>query len=80
MKGFTIKQILGKVEDTYTTASREFDKFHSPHEGLAIILEEYDELKKEVFRKTQMDAQMYKEAKHLAAMAVRFIYDLELEP
>jgi hypothetical protein len=76
----TIKQILGKVGAEYNSASKEFGKFHNPHEGIAIILEEYLELQAEVFRKTQLKAYMYKEAIHLAAMAVRFIHDLELEP
>lgn len=55
-----------------------FPVFNSAHEGLAIILEEYDELKVEIFKK-QSDydmVKMRKEAIHLGAMALRFIYDI----
>ena len=47
-----------------------FPAFHSSHEGLAIILEEYRELEKEVFKKqSEYDmAKMRKEATHLGAI------------
>ena len=59
-------------------ASEKFDQFNSPHEGLAVILEEYEELKAEVFKKqANYDMnKMSKEAMHLGAMALRFIYDV----
>ena len=59
-------------------AADNFEPFHNTHEGIAVILEEYRELETEVFRKQSdydMD-KMRKEAIHLGAMALRFIYDL----
>lgn len=60
------------------TATRKFGPFHSPHEGLSIIEEEFEELKAEVFQPSHVrstDA-MKKEATQLAAMAIRFLIDL----
>ena len=64
--------------DEATGAARKFGAFHSTHEGLAIIREEYLELEREVFKKqSEYDvAKMRGEAIHLGAMALRFIYDL----
>lgn len=55
-----------------------FPPFRSPHEGLAIILEEYEELKKEVFKQHDVRSTelMRREAKQVAAMALRFMIDL----
>jgi hypothetical protein len=51
---------------------------HSAHEGLAVLLEEVDELKAEVWKKpAQRDvAAMRKEAIQIAAMALRFVLDV----
>jgi len=64
-----------------TEVERAIDKFppfRSPHEGLAIILEEYEELKAEVFKQHHVrDTEaMAKEATQVAAMALRFLMDL----
>ena len=59
-------------------ATNQYGKFKSEHEGLAIIEEEFLELRREVFRKHQ-DRQIYSpatEATQLAAMAIRFLIDL----
>ena len=51
-------------------------KFNSAHEGYAVILEEMDELKAEVWKRHHdMDA-MRKEAVQVAAMALRFLADV----
>lgn len=61
-----------------TLATKKFKVFASPHEGLAIIQEEFEELKAEVFKQHDVRsiALMQKEAKQLAAMAARFMVDL----
>lgn len=66
------------VNKEYKKASHEFRSIISPHEGLAIIQEEFEELKAEVFKnhKLRDQGQMKKEATHLAAMAMRFLIDL----
>ncbi len=52
--------------------------FHSAHEGYAVILEELDELKEEVWKKAKERdiKKMEREAIQVAAMAVRFVADL----
>lgn len=59
-------------------ATKQYKSFHSAHEGLAIIWEEFEELKVEVFKKqSEHDiAQMRREAIHVGAMALRFVYDV----
>ncbi|MCK5016430.1 MAG: hypothetical protein KAS32_05085 [Candidatus Peribacteraceae bacterium] len=59
-------------------AAMKFPPFHSTHEGIAIIREEYIELEDEVFMKqSEYDlVKMRREAVHLGAMALRFIHDL----
>lgn len=56
-----------------------FPAFHSAHEGYAVILEELDELWREV-RSKQLtpgrNERMRKEATQVAAMAMRFILDM----
>lgn len=49
---------------------------HSAHEGYAVILEELDELKAEVWMRDHDVAAMRKEALHVAAMALRFVVDV----
>lgn len=56
-----------------------FPPFNSEHEGFAVLLEEVDELKAEVWRNNKsLDyVHMRKEAIEVAAMAVKFIERLD---
>ena len=73
-----ITEILGDVEAEYNRATCKFGVFNSAHEGYAVILEELEELKSEVFRKKENRdmARLRKEAIQVAAMAIRFITDV----
>lgn len=59
-------------------ATRDHGAFNSAHEGLAVIEEELDELRREVYKKRhERDPdKMHREAIQLAAMAIRFIRDV----
>ena len=72
------RSIAHEMANEAQRAAAKFQRFHSAHAGYGVITEEYKELEKEIFRKqTDYDmAQMRKEAIHLGAMALRFIYDL----
>ena len=57
-----------------TQALGDFPPFHSGHEGLAVIEEEFLELRDEVFWGKSDEAKKT-EAKQLAAMAVRYLME-----
>lgn len=59
-------------------ALRKYPKMHGPHEGYAVILEELDELKAEIWKKPKKRSlqKMRKEAVQIAAMALRFMMDV----
>lgn len=61
-------------------AAELFPSFNSAHEGFAVLLEEVDELKAEVWsnekKNPERAAKMRKEAVQVAAMALRFIVDV----
>ena len=67
-----------QVREELKMATIKFGSFASPHEGLSIILEEFEELKQEVFKNTDSHniQAMRKEAVQVAAMALRFIVDV----
>ena len=73
-----LDKALDEVQGELKWAIDRFPAMRSPHEGLAIILEEYNELMAEVFKQhgKRDDWLMKKEAKQIAAMAIRFMVDL----
>ena len=66
-----------QVEKEFFRAINNFSPFHSPHEGIAIIREEYKELETEVFLQhdVRTKEKMRHEATQIAAMALRFMVD-----
>jgi hypothetical protein len=74
------EQAVGLIIQEFASATAVNGAFHSAHEGLAVIHEEFDELKAEVWKKAaerDPDA-MIKEAKQVGAMAMRFLVDVAL--
>jgi len=73
--------ILRAIMDEYIFATSTFGKFNSAHEGLGVILEEFEELKGEVFKKKgkRCYPKMWREATQLATMAIRFLNDICLD-
>lgn len=75
--------IRQEVEKEYDRATSKFPPFNSAHEGFAILLEEVEELKAEVFKNhykrsgENMDG-LRREATQTAAMAIRFLNDCAL--
>jgi hypothetical protein len=65
---------LRDVQDELDRALRKYAKFNTAHEGFAVIHEEFDELKAEVWKrpKKRQPKKMRHEAIQLAAMALRF--------
>lgn len=76
-----LQRIAHIITQEADNASSKFKKFNSIHEAYAVILEELDELWDEVKQKKgtpdydQYD-RMFWEAVQIAAMCMRFIYDL----
>lgn len=68
--------VLAEVGDELEQATRKFGPFASPHEGWAIIKEEMDELW-DAIKTGQPMADMRQEAIQVAAMAVRFVVNME---
>ena len=73
-----LNELLEAVKHEFLQATEKFDRFNSAHEGYAVIKEELDELWEEIKKKDRNDGQMYLEAKQVAAMGLRFMYDLAI--
>ena len=72
---------MSAVVDAITELKRareHYEPFASAHEGFAILLEEVDELKAEVWKKPAWRSKdrMRSEAIQIAAMALRFAEDI----
>ena len=74
----SFKSVGNEIIEECIQASGHYPAFNSAHEGYAIILEELEELKAEVFKKqSKRDMkQMRKEAIQVGAMALRFVNDI----
>lgn len=76
---------LGEIVDTVYIEIQRASQLHPPmnshHEGYAVLLEEVDELWEEIKkrRKDRDPKKLKEEAIQVAAMAVRFIFDLHLD-
>jgi len=70
--------LFGEMVNQELKDARKFhpSSFHSAHEGLAILQEEFEELKAEVFLKNRDDERIKKELVQLATMCRRFYEDL----
>ncbi len=66
------------IRDELRKATNKFGAMGSPHEGVAVIREEYLELEREVFHGDHQNA--IEEAIQLGAMAARFIVDMTPTP
>ena len=85
-----VTELLLDIEEEFYSATNKFGEFNSAHEGWAVLLEEYDEcrealneigkiIKKNLWQEIkgkQRVGEMRKEAIQVAAMAMRFIYDV----
>jgi len=70
-------QVWAEIKEEYKQAIQTNPAFHSPHEGLAVIEDQFEDLKRQVFmpRSGRSTDEMRKEAVQIATMAIRFIVD-----
>lgn len=73
-------RILEMIDIEFGRAINKFGSFNSGHEGKAVIEEELDELWEEVRRDRPGGAAATREAIQIAAMAMRFVFDLSEWP
>jgi molybdopterin biosynthesis enzyme len=76
MDNSPIKDALGLILSEARRAARKHPPLNSAHEGYAVLLEEVDELKAEVWKRDRDIAAMRAEAVQVGAMALRFIIDV----
>lgn len=68
-----MRNIEQDIREEIKRAEIAFPEYNSPHEGYAIIKEELDELWDEIKDKDSSIVEQYKEAKHVACTAIRFM-------
>lgn len=75
--GYLSKALIPIIAE-YERALEVYPPMNTAHEGWAVIMEELEELKQEVFKKPSQVSkeEMKKEAVQVAAMAIRFITDI----
>lgn len=73
-----IDDALARVRDELIEATKRFGPMASAHEGYAVILEELDEMWDEV--KANSTKRAREEAVQVAAMATRFLIDVQPKP
>lgn len=78
--GVTPGHVLHRIALEVEKARSKFPAFHSPHEGYAVIAEELDELWEHAKKNTGASDKAMVEAIQVAAMAVRYILDLNDGP
>jgi hypothetical protein len=70
-----LQEIFYLIDKEFREATDKFGPFNGPHEGYAVILEELDELW-DAIKNNEPGYVHMAEAKQVAAMAVRYIYDI----
>lgn len=79
VKDELLNAIQRLIKTEMIKASEKFASFNTAHEGYAILLEEVDELWAAIKLKqsdVNRDTHITHEALHVAAMALRFLYDI----
>lgn len=67
---------FSELKQEVESALHKFAPIASPHEGLAVIWEEFEELKKHVWENTGRSIEAREEALQIAAMGLRYAFDL----
>ena len=70
----SMKRHLCKLVDKYERATAKFGSFHTIHEAIGVIREEYLELEDAIF-KNKPKARVEEEAIQVAAMCIRLLED-----
>lgn len=75
----SLEQLVQAVVSELEFATEKFPAFNTAHEGYAVLLEEVDELKAHVWMKQGRRnlTAMQREAIQVAAMALRFAFDMQ---
>lgn len=74
---YSMNDIVEEVLDEVDSAMSQHAPMNSPHEGYAVIKEEVDELWEEVKMNCGRYGSAREEAIQIAAMAIRYLYDLQ---